>query len=810
MIKNYLKIAWRNILKHKGHSAINIAGLAVGMASFLLILLYVKDESSFDKFHQDYEQIYRVTELDYSETGETKLANTYSGIGPVLQNDFPEVETFVRLYITELSVSNVNGGSDKFMESAFAYADSSFWDVFGFELLRGNTETALSNPFSVVLTESMAVKYFGSSEDAMGETLKVDEKFSYQVTGIVKDLPNNSHIQFDFLASFTSLQQLLNGYMFNNWHYPPMYAYAKIPLASNAKVVESKFPGMVEKYLGKLVAEQRGFALQPLKSIHTSTGYTNEIGMSTNVTYLYVLTTTAFLILAIACVNFMNLSLARSMERSSEVGVRKVFGAVRKQIIVQYLGESMLITLLSSVLGFGLFVLALPAFNNLSEKALELHLIDTPVILGGLFAIAILVGFLSGIYPALFLSGLSPASILKGKLAKKGKFVGFFKKGLITFQFVISAAMIIATFIIYFQLDYIRNKSLGFDKEQMVVIQVRNSPEKEKIQSLKDRLNQLPQVIGTAVSSRVPGYKNFYDYNVLAEGEPVENNKVFMRLEMDLDFAKLYGFEVIEGRLHNEQLSTDSLTYLLNEAAAEKLGWSNDPLNKKLNIGSLKSDGTFNSMYQGNIIGVVKDFNFASLHNEIDPVVLSIIPPREIFSRGLLSVKLQAGDLVESMKLLEREWNEFAPAINFEFFFLDDAVERLYQSEKQLGKVFVAFSFVSVTLACLGLFAMTTLLATQMRKEIGIRKVMGASVANIVLLMSKGYMQLIVLSFLIASAITYWMMEQWLENFAYQIQMEAWYFLLGGGLLVTIAFITISFKSFRAAHGNPVDALRYQ
>ncbi len=807
MLKNYLKIAWRNLLKNKSHSAINIMGLAVGMASFLLILFYVQDESSFDKFHEDYENIYRVTEVNYTESGETKLANTYSGIGPALHNDFPEVETFVRLYVAELAVSD--GATKKFMESRFTYADSTFWEIFDFELLQGDPETALSSPFSVVLTESTATKYFGS-ENAMGKILKVDEKFSYQVTGIVEDTPDNSHLQFDLLASFTSLQQLIGGYMYNNWHYPPMYTYARIPSAGSISSVEGKFPGMVEKYLGKLVAEQRGFALQPLANIHTSTNYTNEIGKSTNVTYLYVLTTTAFLILAIACVNFMNLSLARSMSRSGEVGVRKVFGAVRKQIMFQYLSETVIITTISSVLGFGLFVLAIPAFNDLSEKALSLQLTDVPLIASGLLLVAVLVGLLSGIYPALFLSGLSPASILKGKLAKQGRFTSLFKKGLITFQFVISAALIIATFIIYFQLDYVRNKALGFDKEQMVVVQIRNATEKTRIKMLKDRLNQLPQVIGTAVSSRVPGYRNFYDYNVLADGDVVENNQVFMRLEMDLDFAELYGFEIKEGRLHDEQLSTDSLKYLLNETAAAKLGWSEDALNKKLNIGSLKSDGTFNTMYQGNIIGVVKDFNFASLHNRVDPVVLSIIPPREPFLQSLLSIRLESGNLVESMKVIESEWRGFAPSVDFEYFFLDDAVDRLYQSEKQLGKVFITFSFVSIILACLGLFAMTTLLASQLRKEIGIRKVLGASISNIVLLMSKGYMQLISLSFLIACSITYFMMQRWLENFAYQIKMEIWYFLMAGVLLAFIAFMTMSFKSFKAARGNPVDALRYE
>jgi len=807
MLKNYFKIAFRNIIKHKGHSAINIIGLAVGMASFLLILFYVEDESSYDKFHKNFDSIYRVTEVNFTENGETLLANSYSAIGNVLKNDFPEVETFARLYFTELRVSD--GANKKFMESRFVYADSTFWNVFDFKLLQGDPRTALSQPFSLVLTESMATKYFGTGE-AVGKILKVDDRFNYQVTGIVEDTPANSHLQFDMLASFTSLQQLIGGYMFDNWHFPLLYTYAKIPSIYNIENIEARFPAMIEKYLGKLATEQRGYKLQPLGAIHSSTNYTNEIGKTTNITYLYVLTTTAFLILAIACVNFMNLSLARSIGRSGEVGVRKVFGAVRQQIMIQYLGESVIITVLASLLGFALFVFAIPAFNDLSDKTLVLQMVDVPVLIIRLLGIAILVGLLSGIYPALFLSGLSPAAILKGKLVRQGKVTGVFKKVLITFQFVISAALIIATFIIYFQLDYVRNKSLGFDKEQMVVLQVRNDPEQAKIKVLKDRLNLMPQVIGTAVSSRVPGHKNFYDYNVLAEGEPAENNMVFMRLEMDLDFAELYGFEIVEGRLHDEKLSTDSLTFLLNETAAKRLGWSQKPIGQKLNIGSLESTGSFRSMYQGNIIGVVKDFNYASLHNAIDPVVLSIIPSKEPFLQTLLSVKVQSGDIVNTINLIESEWRQFAPGTDFEFFFLDDAVQRLYQSEQQLGKVFISFSFISIILACLGLFAMTTLLAAQLRKEIGIRKVLGASVSSIVLLMSKGYMQLVGLSFIIACLITYYVMKGWLENFAYQINLEVWYFLLAGSLLVFISFATISIKSIKAANSNPVDALRYE
>lgn len=805
MVKNYFKIALRNLLKHKSHALINIVGLAVGMACFLLILFYVQDESSYDKFHKDYQSIYRITETTYSDGSETKQASTFSAIGPALKNDFPELAAFSRIYIEELPVSN--GPSKKFQEPNFAYADSTFWEVFDFEMLEGNPANALNGPFSIIITESMAKKYFGE-ENAMGKVLKVDNQNDFQVTGIMADIPANSHLQVDFIASFISLRQVQGGWMFNNWYWPPMYTYAKVPNGTNAAGIEAKFPGMVEKYLGEVVAKQRGFAMQPLEDIHTNSSYSNELGKTTNITYLYVLITTAFLILAIACVNFMNLSLARSISRSGEVGVRKVFGAVREQIILQYLSESVLVTLIAAILGAGLFMLAIPGFNNLTEKTLSVGFVDLPLILGGLTVIAVIVGVLSGIYPALFLSGFSPAAILKGKFARQSKFAAFFKKGLITFQFVISAALIITTFIIYFQLQYMRNMALGFDKEQTVVMQIRNYPDQQRIKVFKDRIKLLPQVEGAAVSARIPGGAGFYTYNVLPEGEPVENNLAFMRLETDLDFASLYNFEIVEGRSFDSRLSTDSLAYLINETAAAKLGWSGDALNKKLRLGNINKDGSFNVANTGTVIGVVKDFNFASLHNEVDPVVISIIPGSQPYMQGNLSVKLKAGNLMEHMELLEREWRDFAQNSSFEYYFLDDTVDKMYKAETQLGKVFITFSSISIALACLGLFAMTTLLATQMKKEIGIRKVLGATVSSLVVLMSKGYLKLIAMSFVIASGITWFFMNQWLENFAYHISMEVWYFLLAGLLLGVIALVTMSIKSFGAAHGNPVDALR--
>lgn len=807
MIKNYLKMAWRNLMKHKGHTAINVFGLAIGMACFLLILFYVKDESSFDKFHKEYDRIYRVTEVNYSEGGDNYLANAYSAIGPALKSDFPEFDAFVRLHIEEFSVAN--GLEKKFQEQRFAFADSTLWEVFDFELLEGDKGSALADPFSIVITETMAAKYFGD-EDPLGKPLKIDGQYDFQVSGILKDLPKNSHLQLDFLASFISLRQLQGGWMFNNWYWPPMYTYVKVPKGANIKNLEAKFPDMVAKYLGKLTAEQRGYQMQALEDIHTTTDYANELGKTTNKTYLFILTTTAFLILAIACINFMNLSLARSISRSGEVGVRKVFGAVREQIIVQYLSESILVTIISGVIGFGVFMLAMPAFNGLTEKSLFVSTSDIPLIFGGLIIIALIVGFLSGIYPALFLSGFSPSAILKGSVAKQSPFASLFKKALIIFQFVISAALIISTFIIHFQLQFMRNKALGFDKEQTVVLEVRSLRDQTRIKVLKDRLNQLPQVKGTAVSARIPGHEGFYDYNVLPEGETAENNMLFMRLETDLDFSDLYQFEVIKGRGFDNRLSTDSLAYLINETAAAQLGWNEDDLNKKLNMGSLSQDGTFRVIHSGNVIGIVKDFNFISLHNDVDPVVISIIPNNQPYMQGKLSVKLASGDLMTSMKAVEEEWRQFSAASQFEYFFLDDSVERMYAAEKQLGKVFLSFSSISIFLACLGLLAMTTLLAAQLKKEIGIRKVLGATIGSIVLLMSRGYMQLIAISFVIACVITYLVMEKWLENFAYHIQIQAWYFLSAGGLLGLISFLTISFKSIKAAYGNPVEALRHE
>ena len=805
MVKNYLKIAWRNHSKHKSYTAINVFGLAVGMSCFLLILFYIKDETSFDKFHQDYERIYRITEVNYGEDGETLMANAFSAIGPALDSDIPELDNFTRVHIDGYSVSN--GPELRFKEDRFAFVDSTFWEIFDFPLIKGNPKTALAEPFSIVLTESSVKKYFGDKE-AMAQVLKVDDQYNFKVTGVIQDMPMNSHLRVDFLASFITLRQFEGGWMVNNWYWPPMYTYTKLSENVEPSTIEAKFKPMVQKYLGEMIAEQRGYRMQPLETIHTSTQYSNELGKSTNITYLYVMTTTAFFILTIACVNFMNLSLARSIGRASEVGIRKVFGAVRKQVMFQYLSESILVTLIAAILGFGCFLMAIPAFNDLSEKSLNVSLADVPVILLMLFGIAILVGFCSGIYPALVLSGLSPAAILKGKMAKQSKFSNYLKKGLITFQFVISAILIISTFIIYFQISFMRNKALGFDKEQMVVLEMGDLWINSNIKSFKDRFEQLPQVSGVAVSARVPGHQNFYDYNVLAEGESVENNMVFMRLETDLDFASLYDFEMAEGRTFDSKLTTDSMAYLLNETAARKLGWDGDAINKKLNIGTLTKTGTFQALHQGTVIGVVKDFNFASLHNEVDPVVISIIPKSQPYMQSLLSVKLRAGDLMKTMQILENEWNTFTTTETFDYFFLDDTVDRMYRDEKQLGKVFITFSTISIVLACLGLFAMTTLLAAQLKKEIGIRKVLGASLSNIVLLMSRNFMQLILVSFIIACVISYLVMGKWLENFAYQIELEAWYFIIAGVLLGFIAFGTMSIKSIKAAQGNPVDALR--
>lgn len=808
MLKNYLKIGLRNLVKHKALTILNIIGLAIGMSCFMLISLFVYNESGFDRFHQDYENIYRLTEINYAEGGETRLANAYSAIGPALQSDFPEFSSFTRIHVDEFTV-----GTDvqhEFQEKNFAFVDSSFWKVFDYQLIEGNPTDALTQPFSLVLSEQASKRHFGE-ESPVGKVLKVDGQYDFQVVGLMKDMPKNSHLKLDIIASFVSLRQMEGGWMFNNWYWPPMYTYVKIPKSVNVEAIENKFPSMMKKNLGEIVAGQRGYELQPIAEIHTSTGYSNELGETINKAYLYVLATTAFFVLAIACINFMNLSLVRSIGRSNEVGIRKVFGAIKPQIIGQYLIESVLSSLIAALLSLGVFYLTLPAFNALAQRELSVSTSGFPAVLLGLIGIAILVGLISGLYPSLYLSGFSPSAILKGKIAKQGKWASIFKKILIVLQFFVSSVLIISTVIIYYQLNFLRNKSLGFDKEQVVVLEIKSDANQGRIKMLKDQLRQLPQVKSVAVSSRIPGHEGFYDYNVLPEGESVENNLLFMRLESDLDFTSVYGLNIVAGRNFNSNLSTDSSAYLLNQTAVEKLGWSPEQaLNKKLYMGSVNSSGSFQAVHQGRIIGVVKDFNFKSLHNKIDPVVISIIPKSQPYMQSKLSVKFTSGVFSEHIKVVEQVWDQFAPNEPMEYFFLDETVRKLYEKEKQLGRVFLTFSSISIILACMGLFAMTTLLATQMRREIGIRKVLGATVQHITWRISSEFIQLISLSFAMACLISYFVMKNWLENFAFQIDIEPWYFLLSGLLMSIIVLATLSAKSVKAAFANPVDSLRHE
>jgi len=808
MLQNYLKIGLRNLVKHRAHSLINVIGLAIGMSCFLLIGLFVLDESSFDKFHEDYEQIYRLTEINYNDGQETRLANAYSAIGPALQNDFPEFQAFVRLHIDEFTV-----GTDvehEFQEDQFAFADSTFWKVFDYRLIEGDPEKSLAEPFSLVLSQTAATRHFGD-ESPIGKTLRINGEYDFQVVGLMEDMPHNSHLQLDMIASFISLRQLEGGWMFNNWYWPPIYTYVKVPSVVVQEDIESKFPGMVEKYLGKLVTQQRNYELQAIADIHTSTGYSNELGQTIDSAYLYVLAITAFLVLTIACINFMNLSLARSIGRSAEVGVRKVFGAIRPQIIWQYLTESVMLALIASILSLGVFYLSIPAFNSLAQKNLAINISDLPIILGGLLGIALVVGLMSGLYPALFLSGLSPSSILKGKVSKQGHWASFFRKGLVVFQFLVSASLIIATVIIYYQISFLQNKALGFDKEQMLVLNINSDIQQNNISLFKDQLRSLPQVKGASVSARIPGYNDFYDYNVLPEGESVENTLLFMRLETDLDFAGLYDLEVVAGRNFNSNLGTDSTAYLLNETAIEKLGWSGEEaINKKLYLGSVNSNGSFRAVHQGTIIGVVKNFNFESLHNEVDPLVISIIPENQPYMQQNVSIKLSTGSLTENLQAVEQAWSGFAPNEPMEYFFLDSAIQKLYESEHRMGQVFLTFAAVSIALACLGLFAMTTLVVARLKKEVGIRKVLGAKVSHIVWRVSSEFIVLIAVSFVLACIISYIVMSDWLENFAYQTTVSPVHFLIAGGLLGIIVLATLSIKAVKAAYANPVDSLRQE
>lgn len=789
-------IAFRSLMKRKVFSFINISGLAIGMTACFLIFLYVHFELSYDRFHTKADRIYRLATDVRTPTETIHNGITNLPAPPQIKMDFPEVESFVRLCDFEILVGK---GTQHYLEKKMLGADSSFFQVFDFMLLSGDPATALKAPFSVVLSETAARKYFGN-EDPMGKALTLttedDSAATATVTGIMKDLPENSMIKAEMLLSLSTITQFYSHNNADNWtnHWPATYLLLRP--GTNVKALEARLPDFFNRHVRELMEKNKMFytlTLHPLKEVYLHFGGKQYAGVTGNIQHVYVFSIVAILIILIACFNFINLTTARAAERAREVGVRKVIGAEGRQLIFQFIGESLIVSLVAFLLTLLLAALLLPLFNQLAGKTISHSIFENPYAPGLLLLGAIGTGLLAGLYPAVVLSSFKPVTVLKGRFVTSHKGI-FLRKGLVVTQFAISLALMAATVIIYRQVAYMRNYQLGFRKDQMVVIPTYS----DKTQlMLKQVVERLPGVKGCSLSSSYPGSGNPNAYTVL-ENSHGEFQQANMALYfVDFNYISLYEMKMVAGRSFSTAYATDSSqAMIINEAAAKILGYSKpeDAIGRRYSQWGSK----------GRIIGVMKNFHMRSLQETIQPLTMRIDPR----SWGALSVSISAQHTPAVIAGLEKEWRKLVPDKPFKYDFLDASFNTQYRSEEQFGNLFLYFSMLAIFISCLGLLGLAAYSTVQRSKEIGIRKVMGASVLNIVTLLSGDFIKLVLLAAVIAIPVIWYSMQQWLNSFAYRATLSWWVFPVVGMAAVAIALLTISWQAIRAALMDPVQSLK--
>lgn len=807
MLKNYLKIAFRNIRRQKSYAFINIFGLATGMAATILILLFVQDELSYDEYHQHSERIYRVTRQWLNIEGESSLhlGHCAPPFAPLLQNDYQGiVEEAVR--IGSAYGPLISYGDKKIEEPKFYIADANVFKVFSWDLIQGDPETALIQPGTVVLTKSTAEKYFGN-EDPIGKELMFNnfgQEFPLKVTGVTEDVPLNSHFTWDFLGSFATLEQAFGREnLMQNWGSNNYATYVLLNGNNEPADLSSKFPEFFDKHLGehegKKASEYNRLHLQPITDIHLYSHLDSEIETNSDITYIYIYSVVALFTLLIACINFMNLATARSTKRSKEVGLRKVMGAFRIALIRQFMIESIVFALLGLLVAVVLVYLFLPYFNTFIGKGLSLNFIENTFVLYLLLGCVLLVGLLAGSYPALYLSKFQAASILKGGHKTVGKKLNL-RSVLVVLQFCISIALIISIGIVKNQLEYVRNKNLGFNKESVMVL-----PSSDQIynqfEMLKDRFEQADGIESVTLASRVPSGRllDSQGASIEKDGEMQQLGIRIADVHVDHDYLNDLGIEIIAGRNFNKKLASDSSkAFILNEAAVKKIGWATP----EEAIGKIFKYGE----RQGEIIGVAKDFHFESLHQQIAPIVFLITNGR---ARSVI-VRYNGEKKEQVEEYLAEQWAYLRPGFPFDYFEISERFSDQYEGEDRLAKVVSWFTGLAIFIAALGLFGLASYIAERRVKEIGIRKVLGASVWEVLLLLTKGFTFLVLIALLIAVPISYFGMTQWLEGFAYQAPINIWPFLAAGGFAILIAWITVSYQTIKAARTNPVESLRYE
>ena len=806
MFRNYLTIVYRNTLRHKGYAAINVLGLAVGMTCCILILLYIQDELGYDRYASRYDRIYRLTmSIETPDRAETRTARSPTAWGWMLTDAFPEVEGFTRIKTPLVSwqVTNVDGNK-RFNEPGFYFADPGILDLFEFRLIRGDANTALNAPNTVVLTETTAARYFGSDE-ALGKVIRLDNTYDLTVTGVMEDVPRNSHMTFGFLGSFETLNvnPIYGGtdYGRNTQNFvPDLYTYLLLADGYSPESLEPKLAEFIGSRYGPILDQinaQIEAVLQPLTSIHLHSNLDGELGANSDIAYIYIFSAVAFFLLLIACINFMNLATARSAGRAWEVGIRKVLGAFRVQLIGQFMGESTIMAVLSLVVATGLVYTFLPAFNALAGKDLVFAFDDTSMAFG-LVGIVVLAGALAGSYPALFLSSFQPVSVLKGS-SRAGAVNTSLRKILVVLQFVISVVFIIGTGVVADQMRFVQDKHLGFDKEQLVVMPLGDPRQRLIYNTYKDKISDYPNVLGVTVANEMPGGL-VNDILFTPDGAPDEELVRINNMWIDHDFIRTMGIELSAGRDFSRSFPTDTLqAFVINEAAVKWLGWEGAPLDKKIRLGNFKD---------GRVIGVVRDFHVRSLHSGIEPMMLQLAPGPDPLH--YLAIRIAPDDLAGTMGFLESNWHEIYPDDSFTYSFLDEDFNRLYQNEARQGNIFRGFSVLAVFIACLGLLGLASFTAEQRTREIGVRKVLGASASGIVALLSKEYVKLVVYANLIAWPIAYFVMNDWLDSFAYSTDLSLGIFILAAALAIAVTMLTVSYRAVSVAHTDPVDALQHE
>ncbi len=777
LLYNYFKIALRNIKRHKGYSILNVAGLAIGMACTILIMIWVQDELSYDRFHANAERIYRVIDYEqFSDGSDFVFSSNPPELARVLLREYPEVEEAVRYSAKNNMV--VKYEQNYYSEDGFAFADTSFFKLFTFEFVSGDPLSAFSKPNSIVVTKNTAQKYFGD-DNAIGEVLQINNQHEFVVTGVIDNTTQNSHLQFNFIVPYINVKNF--GHAVEGWGSFYLKTYVQLHGGVDSKVVSDKIKNIIKDNVETVNAE---LSLQPVTDIHLySVSSLNETG---DIKYIYIFSTIAVFILLTACINFMNLATARASKRSKEIGLRKVIGAVRKQVITQFYGESLVLSFIALLFSIIIVILSIPYFNDLSGKNLTFNPGENNFIIITLIITTIVTGLVSGSYPAIFLSSFRPVDIVKGSL-RKGKAGIFFRRSLVFFQFVLTISLIIGTIVITRQLDLIRNQKLGYDKENVVCINLNNS---NNVELLKSELRKNSQVINVSAVSNLP---SSLGPSFAPEWEGKQPNQMILVniLNADQDFASTMNIEMNEGRFFSRDFSSDSLdARVINQTTADLLGWQSP-------VGKTFADGK--------VIGVIKDYHFGSLHSEVRPLCVFL---KNKFN--YLLVRVRPGDVSNTIASLEESWSKILPTTPFEYGFLDDNINRLYKEDIRLGKLINTFAVLILFVACLGLFGLASFSAEQRTKEIGIRKVLGASVHEIIFLLSREFTKLVILANIISWPVAYFLANEWLKDFAVKIDVGIWIFLPSGLLAFIVAVLTVGYQAVKTALSNPAKSLRYE